>query len=162
MTTATFEAVVTRAVVRLLLGTRKLKPGVFVTAGDPLDIDGRIWLGQQAVDADIDLVHVEYLTGPSPALTGVMLFLPRGGRCHIQTGCRLWLSQSGKRGAIVPQSHVRGHFRLAPGEIVHVDRKPADDLNDGIERASVWLARQVTRPNIAYDETQCAVWAKAA
>lgn len=162
MTTATFEAVVTRAVVRLLLGTRKLKPGVAITAGDPLDINGRIWLGQQAVDTDTDLVHVQYLTDPIPALTGITLFLPRDGRCHIQTGCRLWLSQSGNRGVIVPQPHVRGHFRLAPSEIVHIDRKLADDLNDGIERASVWLARQVTRPNIAYDETQCAIWAKAA
>lgn len=162
MTTATFEAVVTRAVVRLLLGTRKLKPDVAVTAGDPLDIDGRIRLGQQAVDTDTDLVHVEYLTDPIPALTGVTLFLPRGGRCHIQTGCRLWLSQSGNRGVIVPQPHVRGHFRLASSEVVHIDRKPADDLNDGIERASVWLARQVTSPNVAYDETQCTMWAKAA
>lgn len=162
MTTATFEAAVTRAVVRLLLGTRKLKPGVAVTAGDPLDIDGRIRLGRQAVDTDTDLMHLEFLAGANPALTGVTLVLPRNGRCHIQTQCRLWLSQSGNRGVIVPQPHVRGHFRLAPGEIVHVDREPADDLNDGIERASVWLARQVTSPNIAYDETQCATWAKAA
>lgn len=162
MTTATFEAVFTRAVVRLLLGTRKLKPGVAITAGDPLDIDGRIRLGRQAVDTGTDLVHLEYLTGPNPALTRVTLFLPRNGRCHIQTGCRLWLSQSGNRGVIVPQPHVRGHFRLAPGEIVHVDREPADDLNDGIERASVWLARQVTRPNVDCDETQCTMWAKAA
>lgn len=162
MTTATFEAAVTRAVVRLLLGTRKLKPGVAITAGDPLDIEGRIRLGRHAVDADTDLVHLEYLTGPNPALTGVTLFLPRDGRFHIQTGCRLWLSHSGNRGVIVPQPHVRGHFRLAPGELVHVDRKPAEDMSDGIERASVWLTRQVTRPNTPYDDTQCAVWANAA
>lgn len=162
MTTATFEATITRAVVRLLLGTRKLKPGVAVTAGDPLDIDGRIWLGQQAVDTDTDLVHLGYVAGPNPALTGITLFVPRYGRCHIQTHCRLWLPKSGNRGVIVPQPHVRGHFRLAPDEIVHVDRKPADDLNDGIERASVWLARQVASPNVAYDETQCTMWAKAA
>ena len=90
------------------------------------------------------------------------MFLPRDGRCHIQSGCRLWLSKSGNRALIFPQAHVRGHFRLAPREIVHIDNKPADDLSEGIERARAWLNRQVTRPGVQYDDAQCTLWAQAA
>jgi hypothetical protein len=63
---------------------------------------------------------------------------------------------------ILPQAHVRGHFRLAPREIVHIDGKPADNLSEGIERASTWLTRQVMRPNVQYDAGQCTLWAQAA
>ncbi|MEH3104983.1 MAG: hypothetical protein PGN12_13895 [Sphingomonas phyllosphaerae] len=90
------------------------------------------------------------------------MFRPRDGRCHIQSGCRLWLSKAGSRGLILPQAHVRGYFRLAPREIVHIDSKLADDLSDGIERASAWLNRQVTRPDIQYDAAQCTLGAQAA
>ena len=162
MTNPTFEAAVTRAVVKLLLGTRKLKPGVAITGGDPLEIEDKIKMGRHAVETDADVLHLEYRDRPNPALTGIALFLPRGGRCHIQSGCRLWLSKAGNRGLILPQAHVRGHFRLAPREIVHVDSKPAEDLSDGIERASAWLTRQVMRPGVQYDDAQCTLWAQAA
>ena len=162
MMTPTFEAAVTRAIVKLLLGSRKLKPGVVITGGDPLGIEDKMEMGRHAVQTAADLLHLEYRTGPNPALTGIALFLPRDGRCHIQSGCRLWLSKAGNRGVILPQAHVRGHFRLAPREIVHIDGKPAQDLSDGIERASAWLTRQVMRPNVQYDAGQCTLWAQAA
>jgi len=162
MTNPTFEAAVTRAVIKLLLGTRKLKPGVVISGGDPLGTDDKIELGRYAVKSDDDVLHLEYRTGPDPALTGIAMFLPRDGRCHIQTGCRLWLSKAGNRGLIVPQAHVRGHFRLAPREIVHIDRKPAENLNEGVERASAWLTRQVMRPDVVYDAAQCTLWQQAA
>ena len=162
MNTPTFEAAVTRAVVKLLLGTRKLKPGIVITGGDPLEIEDQIKMGRHAVETDADVLHLEYRDRPTPALTGITMFLPRDGRCHIQRGCRLWLSKSGNRGLILPQAHVRGHFRLAPREIVHIDGKPADDLSEGIERASTWLTRQVMRPGVQYDAGQCTLWAQAA
>lgn len=162
MNTPTFEAAVTRAVVKLLLGTRKLRPGVVITGGDPLEIEDQIKMGRHAVETDADVLHLEYRDRPTPALTGITMFLPRDGRCHIQSGCRLWQSKSGNRGLILPQAHVRGHFRLAPREIVHIDGKPADDLNKGIERASAWLTRQVMRPDIQYEDAQFTIWAKAA
>lgn len=162
MTTKTFEAAVTRAVVKLLLGTRKLKPGVAITGGDRLEIEDQIKIGHHAVETDADVLHLEFRTGPTLALIGIAMFLPRDGRCHIQSGCRLWLSKSGNRRLILPQAHVRGHFRLAPREIVHIDGKPADDLSEGIERASTWLTRQVMRPGVQYDDAQCTLWAKAA
>ncbi|WP_322963865.1 hypothetical protein [Sphingomonas fuzhouensis] len=162
MTITTFEAAVTRAVVKLLLGARKLKPGVVITGGDPLGVEDKIEMGRHAVETDADLLHLEYRAGPNPALTGIALFLPRDGRCHIQSGCHLWLSKSGNRGLILPQAHVRGHFRLAPREIMHIDGKPAEDLSEGIGRASAWLARQVTRPGVQYDDAQCTLWAQAA
>lgn len=162
MTITTFEAAVTRAIVKLLLGSRKLKPGVVITGGDPLGIEDKIEMGRHAVETSSDLLHLEFRNCPTPALTGIALFLPRDGRCHIQSGCRLWLSKAGSRGLILPQAHVRGHFRLAPREIVHIDSKPADDLSEGIERASTWLTRQVTRPDIQYDAAQCMLWAQAA
>ncbi len=98
MTTTTFEAAVTRAVIKLLLGNRKLKPGVAITGGDPLEIEDQIKMGRHAVETDADLLHLEYRTGPNPALTGIALFLPRDGRCHIQSGCRLWLSKAATGG----------------------------------------------------------------
>lgn len=162
MNTPTFEAAVTRAVVKLLLGNRKLKPGVAITGGDPLEIEDQIKMGRHAVETDADVLHLEYRTGSNPALTGITMFLPRDGRCHIQSGCRLWVSKAGNRGLILPQDHVRGHFRLAPREIVHIDGKPAADLSEGIERASTWLTRQVMRPGVQYDDAQCTLWAKAA
>jgi len=162
MNTPTFEAAVTRAVVKLLLGNRKLKPGVAITGGDPLEIEDQIKMSRHAVETAADVLHLEYRNHPNPALTGITMFLPRGGRCHIQSGCRLWLSKSGNRGLILPQAHVRGHFRLAPREIVHVDSKPAEDLSEGVERASTWLTRQVIRPGVHYGDAQCTLWAKAA
>ena len=162
MTITTFEAAVTRAVVKLLLGSRKLKPGVIITGGDPLEIEDKIEMGRHAVETDADVLHLEYRDRPNPALTGIAMFLPRDGRCHIQSGCHLWLSKSGNRWLILPQNHVRGHFRLAPREIVHIDGKPADDLSDGIERASAWLTRQVMRPGVQYDDAQCTLWPQAA
>ena len=162
MTATIFEAAVTRAIVKLLLGNRKLKPGVFITGGDPLGIEDKIEMGRHAVETSSDLLHLEFRNRPTAALTGIALFLPRDGRCHIQSGCHLWLSKAGNRGLILPQAHVRGHFRLAPREIVHIDSKPADDLSDGIERASAWLTRQVMRPGVQYDDAQCTLWAQAA
>ncbi|KTW10422.1 MULTISPECIES: hypothetical protein [Sphingomonas] len=162
MTVMTFEAAVTRAIVKLLLGSRKLKPGVVITGGDPLGIEDQIKMGRHAVEIDADVLHLEYRNHPTPALTSIALFLPRDGRCHIQSGCRPWLSKSGNRGLILPQAHVRGHFRLAPREIVHIDGKPADDLSEGVERASAWLTRQVMRPGVQYDDAQCTLWAQAA
>ena len=162
MTTTTYEAAVTRAVVKLLLGNRRLKPGVVITGGDALEIEDKIEMGRHAVETDADVLHLEYRDRPNPALTGITMFLPRDGRCHIQSGCRLWLSKSGNRGLILPQAHVRGHFRLAPREIVHIDGKPAEDLSEGIERASDWLDRQVTPSGVQYDDAQCTLWAQAA
>lgn len=162
MTTTTYEAAVTRAIVKLLLGSRKLRPGVVITGGDPLGIEDKIEMGRHAVETSSDLLHLEFRNRPTPALTGIALFLPRDGRCHIQSGCRLWVSKAGSRGVILPQAHVRGHFRLAPREIVHIDGKPADDLSEGVERASDWLARQITRPGVQYDDAQCTLWAQAA
>jgi hypothetical protein len=162
MTDPIFEAAVTRAVIKLLLGNRKLKPGIAITGGDPLEIEDQIKMGRHAVETDADVLHLEFRTGPNPALTGIAMFLPRDGRCHIQSGCHLWLSKSGNRGLILPPAHVRGHFRLAPREIVHVDSKPAEDLSEGVERASTWLTQQVMRPGVQYDDAQCTQWAKAA
>lgn len=162
MTATTFEAAVTQAVVKLLLGTRKLKPGIAITAGDALGIEDQIKMGRHAVETNADVLHLAFRTGLAPALTDVAMFLPRGGFCHIQTGCRLWLSRAGNRGRVMPQPHVRGHFRLAPGEIIHIDGKPAEDLSEGIERASAWLARQVLRRDAVYDASQCHIWSQAA
>jgi len=90
MTTTTYEAAVTRAAVKLLLGNRRLKPGVVITGGDALGIEDKIEMSRHAVETDADVLHLEYRDRPNPALTGITMFLPRDGRCHIQSGCRLW------------------------------------------------------------------------
>ena len=164
MTNDTFETACTKAVARLLLGNRKLKAGVMLTGGGQLDTDGKIWLGRQAASTGADIVHLEYGAGSDGrhSLLGMILFLPRETGCHIQSGCRLWLSGAGNRGVILPQPGVRGHFRLATREIIHIDGKPAADVRDGMMHAEAWLARRLASAKADVDDGQCRVWATAA
>ena len=45
----------------------------------------------------------------------------------------------------------RGHFRALPGELLHVDGKPAVDPCEGIARAEAWVLRRM-RANIPATE----------
>jgi hypothetical protein len=76
----------------------------------------------------------------------------RGGICHIQSDCRLFLPKAASRAVVLPQPDARGYFRLAPDEILHIDGKPAGRVTDGIARADVWLAHQLTVEGDAVDD----------
>ncbi|WP_375243492.1 hypothetical protein [Sphingomonas parapaucimobilis] len=143
------------AVTRLLLGNRKMKDGVVVTAGTSLDIAGRIRIGETAVLSQTDVVHLEFAAdeGGRFGMSGITLFAPRDNGCFIQTDCRLWLSKAGKRGVILPRPELRGYYRLSPRELIHIDGKPAQDPGEGIARASAWIDRFVRRGSAMFNHT---------
>ncbi|PCG14261.1 MAG: hypothetical protein DI530_04775 [Sphingomonas sp.] len=133
------------AVSVLLLGNRRLKPSAGLLAGDRLDPLARLSIGQMACDAQTDLVHLgfEEQAGVTE-MTDISIFVPRDQICWSHLGCRLWLSKSGTRALLLPQPHVRGSFRLAPSEILHLGFKPLD-IEDGVARADARLRDLVER-----------------
>ena len=129
------------AVIKMLLCNRRMKAGIAIVGGLPLDIDGRIGLGRRATASETDIVHLAFGDrGPRFALTEITTFAPRDAGCFIQPGCRLWLPKSGNRALILPKSHVPGHFRLSPRELIHIDQKPSD-IEAGVARAEQRLAQ---------------------
>lgn len=143
----------TLAVIKLLLGERMLAPGLAITAGDVLGARDQIELAQAAKLSATDVVHLGLATTASGAieLATISLFAPRDEVCYVHTGCRLWLNATGRRGLILPRAEARGHFRVAPGEVIHVDNKPALDLSDGIARARSWLAEHLKQQTPTLD-----------
>jgi hypothetical protein len=133
------------AVTQMLLCNRTMKPGAAIIAGDAVGIEGRLALADQANVSGYDLVYLHF--GDTPigyGLTNISIVVARDGICLGQTDCRLYLPKVGARAMILPQAHVRGPFRLSPGELLHIDRKPAD-AEDGIGRARARLAKLVAR-----------------
>jgi hypothetical protein len=133
------------AVTKMLLGNRTLKPGAMIIAGEVTSSDGTIALGQMAMALGKDIVFLAFGdTATGYGLIDIATAAVRGGICHVQAGCHLYLPKAGTRAMILPQPHVRGHFRLSPGELIQIDRKPAD-VEDGVARATARLARLVAQ-----------------
>jgi hypothetical protein len=133
------------AVTQMLLGNRTLQPGAMIVAGELTDESGRMALAQMADALGKDLVFLAFGdTADGYGLTDVAIVALRNGVCHARLGCRFYLPRTGARAVILPKPNVRGHFRLAPGELMHVDRKPADS-EDGVVRATARLAQLVER-----------------
>lgn len=141
------------AVTKLLLGSRKMTHGVIITAGAFLDVAGRIGIGEMAVLSQTDVVHLEFVADKEGrfGMSGITLFAPRDNGCFIQTDCRLWLSRTGNRGVILPRPELRGHYRLSPRELIHIDGKPAQDSTEGMARAAAWIDCFVRRGGAAPD-----------
>lgn len=135
----------TVAATRLLLGNRKLKDGVVVTGGETLDQEERAQMARTAALSGTDVVALEFgITADGRfARTGITVYLPRDNGCYVQTDCRFWLSKAGNRAVILPRTESRGHFRMSPRELIHIDGKPAEDTADGIRRADDWLTRRM-------------------
>ena len=129
------------AVTQMLLGNRTLMPGAMIVAGEVTGGDGPIILAQMAKAVSKDIVFLAFGdTASGYALVEITIVAKRNGICHVQPGCRLYLSPAGARALILPQPHVRGHFRLAPGELIQIERKP-DDIANGVTRAEARLAK---------------------
>lgn len=124
------------AVTQMLLGNRTLQPGAMIIAGELTGGNGPISIARMAHASSKDIVFLAFGdTASGYALTDIFIVAVRNGICHVQPGCRLYLSTTGARAMILPQPNVRGHFRLSPGELIHLDRKPTDTEN-GVVRAS--------------------------
>jgi hypothetical protein len=150
------------AVTQMLLCNRTMKPGAAIIAGDAVGIEGRLALAHQANVSGHDLVYLHF--GDTPigyGLTNISIVVARDGICLGQTDCRLYLPKAGARAMILPQAHVRGLFRLSPGELLHIDRKPAD-AEDGIARARARLAKLVARGVSVVGRAEINTYAQAA
>ena len=125
------------AVSKLLLGDKTMNPGLMIMAGDPLDPFQRIAFGRTAVEAQVDLVYLEFTIADDgvPTMTGLNLMLPRDTICHAWTGCRLSLALGKTRAVIVPKEGANFHFKALAGEILQVRGRSAS-LAPGCDRAA--------------------------
>ncbi len=135
----------TVAATRLLLGNRKLQDGVVVMGGEALGQKERTEMARTAALSGTDVVALEFGINADGRFgrTGITVYMPRDEGCYVQTDCRFWLSKAGNRAVILPRQESRGHFRMSPRELIHIDGKPAEDMVDGIARADAWLARRM-------------------
>lgn len=133
------------AVTQLLLGKDRMKNGVSILGGDRLDPQDRKWLAETAAKSDFDIVYLEFdvTENGTFGLVGVNVAVPRDKGCYFYSNCRFWLRKGDRRGLIVPRPEVRGHFRLTPRELRHIDGKPGDAADGGIERADARIAELI-------------------
>lgn len=132
------------AVSKLLLANKTMNPGLMILAGDPLDPSQRIAFGRTAVEAQVDLVYLEFTISDDgvPKMTGMNLMLPRDTIWHAWTGCRLSLVPGKTRAVIVPKEGANFHFKALAGEILQVRGRSAS-LASGRDRAATKLAALV-------------------
>ncbi|WP_342657214.1 hypothetical protein NPJ82_09750 [Sphingomonas sp. NY01] len=135
----------TEAVAQMLVGSRAMKPGAAILAGEMGGAEGRRRMGAIAHSSGNDLVYLDFADGEDGYhLTDITLCAVRDGICHLQTDCRLYLSRNGSRAIILPQPGIRKAYRLAPGELIQMSSQPAD-RDEGIARAEVRLTKLVAR-----------------
>ena len=145
---ADFQALVmehVKAVTHLLLGDEGMQPGVAILGVEPLNDTGRIGLAHMAAASQTDIVALEFgpLANGAVTMVGINVVLERDGKAYVQSGCRLWKGNNRRRAIILPKPGSRGHFRLSPRELLHVDGAPAANVGAGVERAYEWLCAQV-------------------
>lgn len=135
------------AVSKLLLGNAVLKPGVSITAGGPLDQLQKFDLGRMASQSQTDVIHLEFATNDSGnfGMVGICIFVPRDHICYMFSDCQLWLGQAKGRALILPRPEARGHFRMGPGELIHVEGKPSDVPESGVLRAHQRMSEIIKR-----------------
>ncbi len=143
-----FQALVMKhvtAVTRLLLGDKGIQPSVAILGIEPLDDTGRRGLAHMAAASQTDIVALEFgpLANGRVEIVGVNVVVERDGRTFFQSDCRLWKNDNGRRGIILPKLGSRGHFRLTPQKILHIDGEPVANSEVGVERASNWLRARV-------------------
>lgn len=141
----------THAVVRMLLGRKMLKPGAALIAGGPVTMFKKIELARVANESRADLIHLTLDdTADGYTMTGLHICAPRDHIVHSYSDCQL--SLIGKRTIIVPP-HGRGHFVLAPDELIHKPARP-DGWERGITRATQRLRQLVERGTITTGQIQ--------
>jgi hypothetical protein len=134
------------AVTKLLLNKAQMKAGVSITAGGPLDELQKLDLCRIAKQSGNDVIHLELATNDALrfGLVGICVVVPRDQICYMFSDCRLYLGQRKSKAVILPRPEARGHFRMGPGELIHVDGKP-DDAEEGARRAHERLRSLIER-----------------
>jgi len=97
----------TEAVTKMLIGNRIMKPGAAILVGEHGGIEGRMRLAAYADAVGIDLVFLNFADTAEGYRLDISVVAPRGGICHGQTDCQLYLSMGGdcttaKRSRAVP------------------------------------------------------------
>lgn len=130
-----------RAVTRLTLGDKAMKPGLAILAGDPVDSHKKLELARLARESDCDLVHLSFdHTTEGFRMVSIQICVPRDFAVYSHSNCRL--SLLGERAIIMPPERIRGHFLVTPGEIIHKPVKPYG-WEQGIYRAEQRLRELV-------------------
>lgn len=131
------------AITRMLLGDQVLKPGLAITAGQVLTPAGLARIATLAHESQTDLIHLDFsIEEEDVTLRDIVIAAPRDKQCFVYTRCRLAQIRGKRHAVILPQAAARGHFRILPGEIVHMPNKPAK-LTEGTSFAARRLDRLV-------------------
>lgn len=121
------------AITHMLIGDKPLEPGLAITAGQTLQPHGIAELDRAAVLSDMDLIHLDFTVEDKRAiLNGILVVAPRGSRCFVYTDCFLSQAPGTRHAVILPADGARGHFKILPGEIVHMPHKPQELLDEGL------------------------------
>lgn len=121
------------AITRMLIQDQKLEPGLAITAGQMLKPQGIAEIALIAEQSDMDLIHLDFtIRDDSATLSNIIVAAPRDHRCFVYTRCRLSQIPDTRHAVILPTDDVRGHFRILPGEILHIPHKPAELLTEGV------------------------------
>lgn len=129
-------------VTKMLLGQATMRPSLFITAGQLMSPAGIVRIAQLAAASDRDTIHLDFhIENDHAMLRDIIIAVPRDNKCFVHRGCRLAQRPSDRHAVLMPKPAVRGHFRVAPGEIIQVDRKPADLAGEGLRYAERRFAR---------------------
>lgn len=124
------------AITHMLIGDRPLEPGLAITAGQTLQPHGVAELARVAVLSNMDFIHLDFsVDGQCATLNGILVVAPRDQRCFVYTNCRLSQTPGARHAVILPADDARGHFKILPGEIVHMPHKPHELLYEGLRFA---------------------------
>lgn len=132
------------AITRMLLGDQPLKPGLAITAGQVLTPAGLARIATLAHESQTDLIHLDFsIEDGDVTFRDIVIAAPRDKQCFVYTRCRLAQIRGKRHAVILPQAAARGHFRILPGEIVHMPNKPTKLTTEGTAFAARKLDRLV-------------------
>jgi hypothetical protein len=118
---------------KMILGKATMKRGLAVVAGTLLNDTGVIRIASIAHESDQDIIYLDFKIGDDTAdLREIIVVAARDGHCHVLRNCRLAQRPNDRRAVLLPGDHIRGHLRIAPDEIIHVDGKPQTLVRQGI------------------------------
>lgn len=132
------------AITSMLLGRKKLMPGLAIAAGQLLNDAGLIHISKAVHQADSDLIHIDFaVDGDTVTLREIILAMPRDGAVHIVRRCRLAQRPEDRHAMLLPDPRCRGQFRVAPDEIIHMGQVWSGLAGEGVKFAGRRLAQLV-------------------
>lgn len=132
------------AITSMLLGRKKLMPGLAIAAGQLLNEFGLIHIAKAVHQADSDLLHIDFaIDGDTVTLREIILALPRDGVVHLVRRCRLAQRPEDRHAMLLPDPRCRGQFRVVSDEIIHMGQVWSGLAGEGVKFAGRRLAHLV-------------------